>query len=73
MIIKTTTPDQFRDAMNRLKTNGYTQVTSSVLPNWIAGNNYIEIDTGIAVFALCSEEKAKRVGYKTYPEWTHLY
>ena len=63
MIIQTTTPDQFGDAMNRLKTNGYTRVTSPVLPNWIAGNNYIEVDTDIAVFALCSEEKAERVGY----------
>ena len=66
MIIRTTTPDQLRDAMNRLKTNGYTQITGSVLPNWIAGNNYIEIDAGIAVFALCSEEKAVRMGYSEY-------
>ena len=60
MIIRTTTPDQFRDAMNRLKTNGYTQITGSVLPNWIAGNNYIEVDGLMGVFALCSEEKAIR-------------
>ena len=60
MIIRTTTPDQLRDAMNRLKTNGYTQITDSVLPNWIAGNNYIEVDGLMGVFALCSEERAIR-------------
>ena len=73
MIIRTTTPDQLRGLIGQLKTNGYTQITSTVLPNWIAGNNYIEVDGLMGVFALCSEEKAERVGYKTYPEWTRLY
>ena len=66
MIIKTTTVGEFKSCLSHLKTNGYTQITNVILPNWIAGSNYIEIDGKMGVFALCSEEKAEREGFKTY-------
>jgi len=66
MIIRTTTPESFKSCLSNLKANGYTQITNAILPNWIAGDNYIEIDGAMDIFALTSPERAERIGFNEY-------
>jgi hypothetical protein len=49
-----------RTTIATLKSRGYTHVTNAILPNWIAGVNYIEVCDDLACFALCSEEKYRK-------------
>lgn len=65
MILKTTTPADYRATLNRLTSEGFTQITNAILPNWIAGDNYIEVVPEMGVFALTSPERAERMGYNT--------
>ena len=64
MIYKTTSRPEFLQVLAKLKAKGYVQVINAILPNWITGTNYIEVSEGMGVFALCSEEKANKEGYK---------
>ena len=66
MIYKTTSRPEFLSVLAKLKAKGYVQVVNAILPNWVAGTNYIEVSEGMGVFALCSEEKANRIGYEEY-------
>ena len=66
MIYKTENRKQFVDCINGLKAKGYTQITNAIVPNWIAGDNYIQVDSLIACFSLCSEELAEKVGFVPY-------
>lgn len=68
MIIKTSTPDQFRTLKEALKSEGYTYINNAILPNNIAGDNYVEIVHNFAGFALTSDRRAELMGFTPYEE-----
>ena len=68
MILKTDTPQDFKEARELLKAAGYTQVTNAVLPNYIAGDNYIDVAPQMALFALTTQARADKDGYINYSD-----
>lgn len=66
MILRTTTPQEFRECRALLTSAGYTQVTNAVLPNRLAGDNFIEVDHPWALFALTTQARADKDGYTDY-------
>lgn len=66
MILRTTTPQEFRECRALLTSAGYTQVNNAILPNHIAGDNYIEVAPSYALFALASQSRADKDGYTDY-------
>jgi len=66
MIIRTKTRAEFQEFHAKMKSKGYTQISNAILPNWIGGDNYVEIADDMGVFALCSREKAERDGFRNY-------
>lgn len=68
MILRTATPQEFRECRTLLTAAGYTQVTNAILPNLIAGDNFIEVDHPYALFALTSQSRADKDGYTNYQD-----
>ncbi len=68
MILRTTTPQEFREARAVLTSAGYTQVTNCILPNLIAGDNFIQVDHPCALFALTTQARADKDGYCNYSD-----
>ena len=65
-IIRTANREELQQLLPHLKANGFIHVSNAILPNWIAGENFIQIDKEIAVWAFCSRELAERNGYISY-------
>lgn len=66
MIIKTNSPDELRMVIAGLKKAGITQVTNAIMPDWIAGDNFVEVKKGFGIWAFCSKEHAEILGYEIF-------
>ena len=66
MIIKTNSPDELRTVIVGLKKAGITQVTNAIIPDWIAGDNFVEVKKEFGIWAFCSKEHAEILGYETF-------
>ena len=62
-IIRTANREELQQLLPHLKAKGFIQVTNAIFPNYIGGENFIQIDKEIAVWAFCSRELAERNGY----------
>lgn len=68
MILRTATPQEFRECRALLTAAGYMQVNNCILPNLSAGDNFIEVDHPCALFALTTQARADKDGYTNYSD-----
>lgn len=68
MILRTTTPQEFRDARATLTSAGYTELPNFITPQQKEGTNFIVIDHKCALFALTSQARADKDGYCNYSD-----
>ena len=69
MIVRTKDRAEFQEFHAEMKSKGYAQISNAILPNWIAGDNFIEIADNMGIFALCSRDKAERDGFMEFKEY----
>ena len=68
MILKTETPQDFRECTDLLERNGYTHVFAKIRPANIQGVNFIDIEHKIALFAITTKARADKDGYCNYQD-----
>lgn len=66
IILRTADKKQIQDLLSEYQGKGYVRCWSLTEPDFSGAENYVQIDHGFALLAICSKEIADKNGWSDY-------